>query len=194
MPTIGLGANRAVRLVPALAFALAIVAVVAFVWIRVALTLTKTVEPTRPIGTPSALGWGERVFTSKAELRRYLAARHIPYAAWAREHPSAIAVLEHRLPPAPAATTATTPGAPPPSAALPRASALRHDSGNPASGIAHVLLLLLPWAAFAALVALVSVPPVVVWERTGIELTPERRVIVGTVAAVLALGLVVARL
>jgi hypothetical protein len=58
-----------------------------------------------PFTPPRGFVWDDRVFFSKASLARWLRSRGSRYAAWARRHPAAKAVLEG-LPPPPPHTTA----------------------------------------------------------------------------------------
>jgi hypothetical protein len=57
-------------------------------------------DPPRPPAVQlHSVVWADRVFTSRAELRRWLRARGERYAVWARKHPVQAAALEHRRPP-----------------------------------------------------------------------------------------------
>ena len=48
------------------------------------------------VGKPTGVVWDDRVFVSKAELRRWLRSRGSTYVRWAQRHAGAQAVLEHR--------------------------------------------------------------------------------------------------
>jgi hypothetical protein len=77
--------------------AIAAVAVIAgFVWVNAIRTLTNPVKVPPPLGTPQSLVWNDRVFTSRASLAAYLRHRGFSYEAWARKHPEAASVVEHR--------------------------------------------------------------------------------------------------
>jgi hypothetical protein len=57
-------------------------------------------EPPRPAEVQlHSVVWADRVFMSRAELRRWLRARGERYTVWARKHPVQAAALEHRRPP-----------------------------------------------------------------------------------------------
>lgn len=73
------------------------------VWSQVVRELGAPPAPAPPIGQPQAVVWNEHVFTSDRQLKHYLTARGIPYAQWASRHPSAFAVVKHKLPAEPAA-------------------------------------------------------------------------------------------
>ena len=88
--------------------AIAAIAVVAgFVWVNAIKTLTNPVKVPPPIGSPQSLVWNHRVFTTRASLDAYLRHRGYSYVAWARKHPEAAAVVEHR----PVVVTAPSPAA-----------------------------------------------------------------------------------
>lgn len=86
--------GKAVVLVVAL---LLILATAGFVWVEVARKLSKP-EPVFVPKPPVVSGvvWSNRVFTDRAALRRWLAARHLSYVAWERAHPAAAALLRSR--------------------------------------------------------------------------------------------------
>ena len=85
--------RRAVALIVLLAIALA----AGMTWLRVARTIrhphaiTVTKQP-----HVNALAWSGRVFVDAASFKRWLEARDTSYAAWARQHPRARALLERR--------------------------------------------------------------------------------------------------
>ena len=64
------------------------------VWAKVISMLTVHVDPKPPIGQPQAVVWQSRVFTTDAQLRRYLNGKGLSYSRWAARHPAAFAVLE----------------------------------------------------------------------------------------------------
>jgi len=52
---------------------------------------------------PTAIVWGDNVFSSRADLAAWLASRGATYGRWARLHPEGRAIVEHRaVRPAPA--------------------------------------------------------------------------------------------
>jgi len=64
------------------------------VWAKVIGTLTSHIDPKPPIGQPQGVVWQSRVFTTEAQLRRYLNAKGLSYSRWAARHPAAFAVLQ----------------------------------------------------------------------------------------------------
>jgi hypothetical protein len=72
------------------------VAVVAVVWVQVALVLDKPLRQSASTLQPTAVVWGNRVFSDVRSLRRWLMSRGESYSAWSRTHPQARAILEHR--------------------------------------------------------------------------------------------------
>jgi len=66
------------------------------VWARVVSTLTANVEKKPPIGQPRAVVWQNRVFTTEAQLRRYLQAKGLSYSRWVSRHPAAFALLQSK--------------------------------------------------------------------------------------------------
>jgi hypothetical protein len=80
-----------------LAVALVLSAVLVLVWVRVVRVLTILPPPSPPIGQPQAIVWDRHVFTSDRQLKRFLTARGLSYTAWVSKHPSAFAVVKHKL-------------------------------------------------------------------------------------------------
>jgi len=82
------------------AAALALVAGLAFVWVRVVQTLREpaTTGQSQALGQPGALVWDDRVFTTPAQLKAYLGPK--AFARWSARHPTAFGV--------PAVSTPTT--------------------------------------------------------------------------------------
>jgi hypothetical protein len=89
-------------------------------WVKVAQTLTTAVAPP-PAARASAVVWGDRVFSTQTQARRWFRSHGLSYRAWIAKHPEALAVLEHR--PRPAVTSPVTPAVkvatPTPKAAAP---------------------------------------------------------------------------
>jgi hypothetical protein len=74
---------------------LAAVALVAAPWVVVARTLTHA-KPVHVAGSrPSAIVWGDRVFSSRAQLAGWLTARGGSYRHWSALHPVARSTVEH---------------------------------------------------------------------------------------------------
>jgi hypothetical protein len=102
--------RRQIALAGTVLVGLLLAAAVAIVWVQVVSTLAKPKAVTGPLGQPQALGWGSHVFSTPAQLRAWLAVRHVSYASWAKNHPAALAQLEHRpVPTQPAAATEASP-------------------------------------------------------------------------------------
>jgi hypothetical protein len=77
-------------------------ALVIGLWLQVARTLTSPVRLPPSTLRPTGIVWHHRVYSSEKELKAAYEASGSPYAAWARNHPGAVAILERRAP-APAA-------------------------------------------------------------------------------------------
>ena len=59
------------------------------IWLHVAQTI-RTAEPASVQAPgPTAVAWGDRVFTSRKQLEVWLEARGLSYRAWAHNHPAA---------------------------------------------------------------------------------------------------------
>jgi hypothetical protein len=89
--------KRTCAQVVTLLVALALTAALVVVWIRVVRVLTVLPPPSPPIGQPQAIVWDRHVFTSDRQLKRFLTARGISYTTWVSKHPSAFAVVKHKL-------------------------------------------------------------------------------------------------
>ena len=72
---------------------LALVLSLVAVWARVVQTLSKPPATRPPIGQPRSIVWQNRVFTTDAQLRRFLHTRGLSYSRWVSRHPAAFAVL-----------------------------------------------------------------------------------------------------
>jgi hypothetical protein len=76
-------------------FAVAIgAAVVAVPW-GFAFQKLLTPRPVASSDAPSAIVWGDRVFSGQRALKGWLTARGVSYHNWVREHPAALAVVLH---------------------------------------------------------------------------------------------------
>jgi hypothetical protein len=69
--------------------AIVLAAVLAVVWVRVIHTLTAPSNAPRVVAQPGALVWDGRVFTTPAQLKRYLEGRGLSYTRWSARHPTA---------------------------------------------------------------------------------------------------------
>ncbi|MDP9261068.1 MAG: hypothetical protein M3O89_03760, partial [Actinomycetota bacterium] len=96
----------------ALLLAVAGLGIAALTWARVVQTIFDAKPVTSTMHATSVV-WGDRVFQSPAELRRWLRSHGTTYAAWRGQHVVASALLEHR----PAPTVRTKPAVPRTSAA-----------------------------------------------------------------------------
>lgn len=78
-------------------------------WLDVVQTLRHaTPAPSPKAGSgPDAIVWGNRVFGSPHELKRWLHSRGASYSRWRKRFPADARVLEHR-PPQPATTASVT--------------------------------------------------------------------------------------
>lgn len=81
-----------------LAAVVAVVAAAGGTWLKVATTMrhpAPVVVPKQP--RVNALVWSHRVFVDAASFKRWLDARDVSFAEWAKNHPRALAVF-HRAP------------------------------------------------------------------------------------------------
>ena len=124
-----------------IAMAVALVAGLVVVWVRVVETLKEPAPSgqTQALGQPGALVWDSRVFTSPAQLKAYLGPK--AYARWSVRHPTAFgapAVVTRPKRATKTKTAAKTPtkvrqtttrvtAASPPASAEPSQSALARD-------------------------------------------------------------------
>jgi hypothetical protein len=54
-------------------------------------------DPGPPPGAPGALVWGDGIFANRFELKAWLNLHGASYAAWAKQHPAAVALVKpHR--------------------------------------------------------------------------------------------------
>jgi hypothetical protein len=166
-----------------------------FVWLQVARTL-KSAKPPPVTAQPASLAWGNRVFQTEAQLKRWVEGRGLSYTTWAAQHQGAVAVIEHRPVIQPPAAQAERKEAKAPDkeakalAAKPRnvpapVAVSRGSSNNGLlTGIGWTLALLLGAAAFVPRRYVVRVS-----ER---EFGVEHRFTVGAAALAVVLGLAVA--
>lgn len=77
------------------ALVIVVTAAALFTWFRVAHTIRHP-QPVKVTRQPrvSALVWSGRVFVDPATFKRFLDARDVTYAQWARTHPRAVGILE----------------------------------------------------------------------------------------------------
>jgi hypothetical protein len=73
---------------------LVLLAALVLVWAKAISMLTTHIDPKPPIGQPQGVVWQSRVFTTEAQLQRYLNAKGLSYSRWAARHPAAFAVLQ----------------------------------------------------------------------------------------------------
>jgi hypothetical protein len=72
---------------------LAALTALGWTWSRVADTLQHAHPPAQNGAHPTAIVWGDRVFSDRAALARWLAERDHSYREWKRLHPAAAAIL-----------------------------------------------------------------------------------------------------
>jgi hypothetical protein len=149
--------------------ALMLVATVALVvaWSLVIRTLLKPAPAVRPVASPHALAWGDKVFLNQAQLRAWLRNRGIPYESWARHHTAAIRVLNPKAAPPAAARSAklrrprpkTHPPRPTRARATERRAAAEHAAAPTAGGAGGTnAVLLLAYGLMTALLLLALAP------------------------------------
>ncbi len=79
---------------------------VAVVWVFAAHSLRRGDAGLRSTLQPTSIAWGDRVFSDRASIARWLRARGISYAGWARRNPSLASTIDpafkarHRAAPA----------------------------------------------------------------------------------------------
>jgi hypothetical protein len=78
------------------AFLLVGLALLIGVWLQVVRTLSAPIRLSPSTVRPTAVAWHHRVYSSEKELKAAFEADGSPYAAWARNHPGALAILRHR--------------------------------------------------------------------------------------------------
>lgn len=92
---------------------------------------------------PTAIVWGDNVFSSRADLAAWLASRGATYGRWARLHPEGRAIVEHRPLPSP------------PSVAVPLTGGPQHAVSISSPNRVEIMLLVL-----AATMMLLALTPV----------------------------------
>jgi hypothetical protein len=158
------------------------------VWARVVQTLVQPTEHDAPVGQVSGIVWGGRVFTTSEQLRVFLESRGLSYARWVKAHPYAftgrtpattpatVAAAERTRRPATTGTVASTTASSATSSTNASVRAAPRVEGS--LGTQRLVTLLLITAALAlALVATVAAPALLRLTR-GLDLDPERRVVV----------------
>jgi hypothetical protein len=81
------------------------IALVVFMWVRIANLLTADAPTVTPLAQqPVSIVWGNHVFSSRAALDRWLRANHINVTTWLRQHPDAERIIDGK--PAPTAPKA----------------------------------------------------------------------------------------
>jgi hypothetical protein len=205
----------------ALCVTLVLAAALVLVWVRVVRTLTEEIHPQPPIGQPRAIVWNDRVFTTDRQLKRYLEAKGASYTRWVSKHPSAFAVIQHRLPAsATASHVAARPAAKPKAKAAPKAKpapkarskpaakaaartaaahrpaarrALAEAPGARSSGITSTTLLVAALVVLETLLAVVALLPAHLAPEAlrRFYVVPERRVGVAAAAITILFGLLV---
>jgi hypothetical protein len=85
----------------------------AFLWTKVTLMIGGA-KPPATTNHPAAIIWGDRVFTDRPPLARWLRSRGASYAVWRRTHPIGSAIVEHRRIRVAAPKTTAEKNAPPP--------------------------------------------------------------------------------
>ena len=85
--------SLAVRRLGNLVILVVVLGLLLVVWFWVVRTLTATVKPQATIGKPTALAWGDRVFSSQAQLEAWLRERGISYSVWASRHRAALEIV-----------------------------------------------------------------------------------------------------
>jgi hypothetical protein len=99
--------------------------------------VVRTLQSAQPVKIPTkpqeSLVWGDRVFSSPADMGRWLRSRGASYRTWLAAHPSGAAVLAHKPPPAAAA-----PMKPPPTVAdAPKRRARATAAASSSRGISN---------------------------------------------------------
>ena len=89
--------RRTLAQVVTLVVATVLTVVLVVVWMHAVRALTVLPPPSPPIGQPQAIVWDRHVFTSDLQLKRFLTVRGISYTTWVSKHPSAFAVVKHKL-------------------------------------------------------------------------------------------------
>lgn len=92
--TLAHGLRVAVSRFVTFTMAVVLLGALVLVWARVVSTLTAHIEPKPAIGQPRGVVWQDRVFTTDAQLRRYLHAEGVSYSRWVSRHPAAFAVIQ----------------------------------------------------------------------------------------------------
>jgi hypothetical protein len=171
---------------------LALLAVAVTAWVFVVRELTSPTRIKPPAGQaqpePNAIVWAGRVFSSRAAIAAWLAARGRAYRHWAELHRADAAIVEHHpaafRPPAATATAHRT-AAPPANAAPPTSSS---SSGGSLAWVQLVLV------ALAAMVMVFGAAPAAVLVRVlGVDwLSPTRRIYLLALGLSVCVGVLIA--
>lgn len=176
---------------------IAAIAAVGVVWGKVALEI-KDASPPSTRSRPTAIVWDDRVFSSSAQLRRWLRSRGQTYTGWARTHPASAAVLEHR--PAPAQRAPAKQPSKPAVAAPQRAPATHRPAlGGHGVRVGAILETIVRWLVLlgcmllaAAFVCTAALPPALRtrYPRVAAAAAPHRELLFASGLALL-LGVIV---
>jgi hypothetical protein len=167
-----------------------LVVMMVFVWLQVAKTL-KSAKPAPSLAQPTSLVWGNRVFQTEAQLKRWVEGRGLNYAAWAAHHQGAVAVIEHRpliQPPLARKTSSHT-------EANAVATKPRKVPARPAVSLEPPsvgLLTGLGWTLALLLAAVAFLPRQLVLRVSAREFGIERRTVVAAAALAVGFGLLAA--
>lgn len=129
-------------------------------WLHVARTLTEA-KPVKVAGPPpSAIVWGDRVFSTSNQLRAWLDSRGMSYRGWAQRHPAAVRIVDPGKAVPASRNSAVHPRVPP----TRRAAAARGVDGRDANRVITVFAVVAVFAALAALAlafkrGIVRLPP-----------------------------------
>jgi hypothetical protein len=185
------------------------VALVGFVWLRVAKTLTKAVPPAPVIGQPKAVAWGNHVFPNRAGLEAWLKQRGVAYSVWASRHPVGVALIDHRtihvatrVPAVPKTAQRVAAAHKQPARAAPaRATTLpakpRHSATATAAGATTAtagvgsrrLVTDFLWVIASLFLALALIPARFVASYSRIRFQPEHRTVLAAAAVAMAIGI-----
>jgi hypothetical protein len=123
----------------------AAVATVAFVllpWLY-ALSELRHPEVVETVARPTAIVWGDRVFSSKAAFSAWLRSYGVSYESWARKHPDGLRTLDpkayRKLTPAQRGIRTTRPSPTTPAPAPARARSAEKQARPPSAEAAHAV-------------------------------------------------------
>jgi hypothetical protein len=160
-----------------------------FVWLQVARAV-KSAKPTPPLAQPTSLVWGNRVFQTETQLKRWVEERGMSYSTWAARHRGAVAVIEHRL------VTNVAPSQKPAHKQAKAATSpypqVRRDAARSAGSLIDRILSGAAWTLALLLGAAALAPRRLAARVSAREFGSERRVVVAGAALAVGLGLLVA--